>query len=63
MTKGDNNEVQIYPNFIYNAAGTGQVSNTGVTTFNSATALLGVTDTPSCVTTRARYSGTRGATR
>lgn len=46
VTKGDNNQIQIYPNLIYNAAGNGQVSNTNVTTFNSATALLGVTDTP-----------------
>jgi RHS repeat-associated protein len=46
VTAGENDQVQIYPNLIYNTAGTGQVANANVTTFNSVTALLGVTDTP-----------------
>jgi RHS repeat-associated protein len=46
VTAGKNDEVSIYPNFIYNVAGTGQVSNANVTGYNSATALIGASDTP-----------------
>lgn len=45
-TLGENDQWQIYPNLVYNGAGTGQVANADVTTFNSATALIGLTDTP-----------------
>jgi len=46
VTTGAHDNIQIYPNFIYNTAGNGQVANANVTTYNSFTALIGIVDTP-----------------
>lgn len=55
LTAGEHNNIQIYPNFIYNTAGNGQVANANVTSYNSFTGLIGIVDTPAVLNEKGKW--------